>query len=729
VVCGLVFVAGAAFWCTFCAPSQPPASALARALEHIDAANYDAAERMLAAAAKDDTIAHWVTLTKALVHEKAAKTGQAVNLYQKIAPDSAAYPDAQLALLRLGGVPSTPGETASAFGEAASKLEVLIRQAKRHDLAAELAYLKASAAEAQGDFSFASTLYRQIRQDHTGAAPAILARKACDRMRDANIPAAKQSSVADQIAEAQLLLKEKDLAAALSAIQQAKSQVSEETPAYFQAMLVEEKILRAAERRLEADHVLALVSAGGAIGTGDQALHAIIKAAWNVNDYPRALELIESFARRFPASELFDSVLYMKARILEEQELTADAKAVYQQLSEQARVAADRIRAERHLGWLYLRKSDYFHAARSFSRAAGLAAELLAQNRGALSAGGSTAAFASMRDALEEKHHASFWRAYSLAQTKEQNSAGPQKGARSAGELSAELMQEQPYGYYALLAQHKGLLAPQSDGALPQGTSMARPEECLAQIAEPLSASLENLHAAGLDDHTGHEIEWHFAQSAQEQLSYVRRMLTRAQLYERFSRIRKGIALSNELLQPAQWTPAAVEELESCRPYILAISYPRPYAALFEKSAAEHRLPPALLYAVARTESYFDAQARSHKNALGLMQLLPETAEAEGLKPGDDLMVPEINIHLGAKHLARLIAAKGSIEHALAAYNAGSAAAERWKTRFPGISTEMWTELIGYPETKNYVKKVLQAQYIYESQLAGQNSKQLSSTQ
>ena len=126
-----------------------------------------------------------------------------------------------------------------------------------------------------------------------------------------------------------------------------------------------------------------------------------------------------------------------------------------------------------------------------------------------------------------------------------------------------------------------------------------------------------------------------------------------------------------------------------------------------------------MLYALARTESYFDAQAKSPKNAWGLMQLLQSTAAQEGLKPGEDLLTPQVNLALGAKHFSRLLNQfNNSYVYAIAAYNAGAAPVERWQSRSRELNPEMWTELISYPETKNYVKKVLQAESIYRDRLA-----------
>ena len=98
------------------------------------------------------------------------------------------------------------------------------------------------------------------------------------------------------------------------------------------------------------------------------------------------------------------------------------------------------------------------------------------------------------------------------------------------------------------------------------------------------------------------------------------------------------------------------------------------------------------------------------------MQLLPATAAEEGLLPGQSGFDPKINIALGAKHFAKLLQTYQD-EHvfALAAYNAGQEAVQRWRSRYPELEPNAWIEMIAYPETKNYVKKVLRAEAVYQS--------------
>lgn len=115
---------------------------------------------------------------------------------------------------------------------------------------------------------------------------------------------------------------------------------------------------------------------------------------------------------------------------------------------------------------------------------------------------------------------------------------------------------------------------------------------------------------------------------------------------------------------------------------------------IFDRAASTYGIDVDLLKAVARQESNFTANATSSSGAMGIMQLMPGTAKSLGVKNAYD---PEENIMGGAKLLAsHLKKYNGNVSLALAAYNAGSGAVDKYN----GIPP--------YSETQNYVKKILQ---------------------
>jgi soluble lytic murein transglycosylase-like protein len=114
---------------------------------------------------------------------------------------------------------------------------------------------------------------------------------------------------------------------------------------------------------------------------------------------------------------------------------------------------------------------------------------------------------------------------------------------------------------------------------------------------------------------------------------------------------------------------------------------------LIRSVALRHGVEPELVRAVIKVESDFDARARSRKGAQGLMQLMPETARLHNVIDAYD---PGENVEGGVRHLRLLLDTYGGdLQLALAAYNAGIQAVER----YGGIPP--------FPETRHYVRRVL----------------------
>ena len=150
--------------------------------------------------------------------------------------------------------------------------------------------------------------------------------------------------------------------------------------------------------------------------------------------------------------------------------------------------------------------------------------------------------------------------------------------------------------------------------------------------------------------------------------------------------------------------------IQSDPDWYVRLRYPLDYEDILTGHAKYYDLDPALLAAVIYRESKFDAQARSPSGAIGLMQLLPDTAKGIALHTGGsqfkvaDLWNPEINVRYGAFYLRRLLNKYGNVRLALAAYNAGQANVDEWRAQGEGIV---------FPETRQYVDEVLHARDIY----------------
>ncbi len=144
-------------------------------------------------------------------------------------------------------------------------------------------------------------------------------------------------------------------------------------------------------------------------------------------------------------------------------------------------------------------------------------------------------------------------------------------------------------------------------------------------------------------------------------------------------------------------------------PWLGNVLYPWPYQTAFLAAGRTTGVSPYLLAAVARAESRFDPTARSRRGAVGVMQLLPETAgyltNHSAASVAADLIHAKFSIAVGAEYLARLEAEFHSTTAAVAAYNGGDATVKAWIAQGvwrPGDSPRR----IPFPETAAFVERV-----------------------
>lgn len=146
--------------------------------------------------------------------------------------------------------------------------------------------------------------------------------------------------------------------------------------------------------------------------------------------------------------------------------------------------------------------------------------------------------------------------------------------------------------------------------------------------------------------------------------------------------------------------------------------YPLPYRDSIVTYAHREGLDPLLVAAVARVESKFYPRARSNQGALGLMQLMPDTARLAAGHLGlpfepDRLYNPDYNLRLGSWYLARLLEEFGDVNPALAAYNGGRGHVHEWLNG--GVWDGSYANLrqVPFPETREFVRRVRQDYRIY----------------
>ena len=313
-----------------------------------------------------------------------------------------------------------------------------------------------------------------------------------------------------------------------------------------------------------------------------------------------------------------------------------------------------------------------------------------------------------------------FWLAKSLAEL----------GRRDeSNEHITALLQEDPLGFYAVI----GLKAAGLPGSVEWREVLGEPGDLRARLKGQSGLDID-----GILDHeilSGLMIRAEIAAIAG--LGDLSRLLAR-ELYDHagFSLDREGhrsefLYLSRLLHQVSAWNHAitltgrvAAEGREFWleHPEQVYIYFPMAMQDVFVRNANRTRLEPALLLAVTRQESAFRARVESPAGAIGLMQLIPTTAERYARREGVGtaslnrrLKEPDLNIFLGSsylKELSRLY--KGDVALMAAAYNAGEFVVDRWRQSRAQDDPLLFIEMIPFGETRNYVKRVWRNQAVYQ---------------
>jgi soluble lytic murein transglycosylase len=257
--------------------------------------------------------------------------------------------------------------------------------------------------------------------------------------------------------------------------------------------------------------------------------------------------------------------------------------------------------------------------------------------------------------------------------------------------------------YYGRLAQRQlGVAAPASTAERPTPAAHQKPASVVAR--PPTADRIRLLLANGMYD------------DALAELRYAQRVwgtspvieATIAWTYHQKGELRRAITLMRRAY-PQSLTAGGRDLPVEIRQVI----FPLVYWELIKKHSQTYDLDPYLVAALIAQESTFDPGIKSVANAWGLMQVVPATgrrlARSLGIRrfTTQSLTVPETNIRLGTLHFSRLVRQFGGIVYALASYNAGETRVVRWMNERPNIDEDEFIDDIPYPETQNYVKRIL----------------------
>jgi len=261
--------------------------------------------------------------------------------------------------------------------------------------------------------------------------------------------------------------------------------------------------------------------------------------------------------------------------------------------------------------------------------------------------------------------------------------------------------------YYGRLAARR-----LGKGALPAARVPVTPTVLPAGI--PNEAMIRELVAAELFDDAEREIRyaqrvWGDAPALQATLAWVNhRQGLSLVSWDRFNHLRGAI---NQMKRAyPQYIAAGGEHLPA---EALGVLFPLDYWTLIRQHATEHNLDPYMMAALIQQESTFTPDVKSAANAYGLMQLIPAAGRQYAKKVGLGrfsirlLTNPESNIRMGMAYFRDLSDRFGGAHYAIASYNAGPNRVSRWRTEKPDLPEDEFIDDIPFPETQNYVKKVL----------------------
>jgi soluble lytic murein transglycosylase len=266
--------------------------------------------------------------------------------------------------------------------------------------------------------------------------------------------------------------------------------------------------------------------------------------------------------------------------------------------------------------------------------------------------------------------------------------------------------------YYGRLASRLMTSRPGAEAAAPPlARAVTAPATSSAPPTEPL---MRALMTAGLFDDALKEVQyaqrtWGDSPALQATSAWIRAQQAKElRADERFAALRGSITTMRRAYP--QFLAAEGETLPT---EVLRIIFPLDYWDLIEKYSKAKNLDPYLVSALMAQESTFTPEIRSSANARGLMQVMPSTgrlyARKLGIRPFTtaSLWQPETNVRIGTQYFKDLVDRFGGIHYALASYNAGDARVAEWIKEAPDLSQDEFIDNIPFPETQNYVKRIL----------------------
>jgi soluble lytic murein transglycosylase len=557
------------------------------------------------------------------------------------------------------------------FAQAAATLRSLrSEKGAKSEIAEEALFLLAQAA--QGDPVQAYGLYQELRNSYPYSRWTPAARKEQTRLREQYpdlFALNTNQSLAD---EADRLSRERAFEEAEILYKKLLNN-STDPDLGLRSLTKLAALYLSGRKRNEAVPVLEQIARDyGDTSEAPQALYQVGQIYWNRHDNVRALEYFRQIMERYPTSASIDKAQYAAADIYEWQGKKDEAIALYSKISTQFPNSEIRDDAAWRLAWLYYQLGTFPEAYANFKALAAQAKD------------------GSRRTA------ALYWQS---------RVAEKMSDTELAKQLYQQVFAAGEESYYQTLA---------ANALAKLGVSVKEPKPNQRSIAPDLGSRI------------GPEIAFHLARARKlSEISMQRMAITELDEIDRLPRKANGVRalLMREYFKNQAYgrSLALANQLSASYSDRNIYRFPLAYWDTIQQKAHERELDPYLVLAVIRQESLFDARARSPAFALGLMQLLPTTAarvaKQIGLVPpaNEQLFEPQINVTLGTQYLRDLLQRySNNWFKAIAAYNAGEAAVDRWEKEIVTDDVEEFVERIPYIETRGYVKLVVRNHRIYK---------------
>ena len=570
-------------------------------------------------------------------------------------------------------LPMRQAQLALARGEAKRAVDILEHLTTEKLSAPEEAWLQLGhAAERADDRETALKAYRRVYYEYALTAQAADAQAGIERLQTPDLIPSDRFKL--ELARGEKLFAAKRWAQARAAFEPL-SRVAQGDDAALAAVRIAECDYYLDRPRAARDELRPYLKG---ISREAEARFFYLTATRALGEQDTYLELARGFITDFPDSSWSEEVLNNLAShyIIVDDDDAADA--VFRDLLQRFPQSRYAERAAWKIGWRAYRTGNYQEAAETFERAA--ATYLRADYRPS-------------------------W-LYWSARARDRMNDQPSADARYQ-----LVVADYENSYYGRLASKQ--LAARNAPAVVQ-TVVLTSGAAAASNPIPTDTVVRQLVALELYDVALREVQyaqrvWGDTPQLQATIAFIRHnQALELNSFDRLNALRGAITTMRRAYP--QFMAAGGEDLP---PDVLRIIFPLDYWPLIAKYSAMHNLDPYLVASLVLQESTFTADVRSVANAYGLMQLVPSTANRYARRMGmrrlatAALTQPETNVRIGTQYFKDLIDRFGGVHLALASYNAGEGRVVRWMQEKQDLEPDEFIDDIPFPETQNYVKRII----------------------